>query len=89
MSSIVSGAKDIIFGNEQKIAKPISNFTGIGFNAPGLGVDTFKGGFNLTRSPTNQTALDNLSGAFGSLSTELAALKPLVSPAFGNLTKVG
>jgi len=89
VSSIVSGAKDLIFGDEQKIAKPISNFTGIGFNAPGLGVDTFKGGFDLTRSPANQTALDNLSGSFANLSTELGALKPLVSPAFGNLTKVG
>jgi len=89
MSSILSGAKDIIFGNEQKIAKPISNFTGIGFNAPGLGVETFKGGFDLSRTPANQTALNNLSGSFNTLSTELGALKPLVSPAFGNLSKAG
>jgi len=89
MSNLFSGAKDILFGNEQKIAKPISNFNGIGFNAPGLGINTFKGGFDLSRTPANQNALDNLAGSFTNLSGELGALKPLVSPAFGNLTKVG
>lgn len=89
MSNLLSDAKNVIFGDENKIAKPISNFNGIGFNSPGLGVNTFKGGFDLTRNPDTQTALDKLSGSFQSQANDLGALRPFVSPAFGGLSKVG
>ena len=89
MSSLLSDVKNVVFGDENKIAKPISDFSGIGFNAPGLGVDTFKGGFNVTRSPETQAALARLSGSFGEQASELGALRPFVSPAFGGLSRVG
>lgn len=89
MSSLLSGAKDIFIGDEQKIAKPLSTFAPVTFNTPGAGVNFNSGGFTVNRTPQVGNSLAKIARTGDAAAAEIGALKPLVAPGFGRLTQAG
>jgi len=89
MSGLLSDAKNIFIGDENKIAKPIAKFSPLGFTTPGASVSTGPGGFTVGRSPQVGNALSNLNNLSTGAASDLGALRPMLAPGFGRMTTEG
>ena len=89
MSNLLSDAKNIFIGDENKIAKPIAKFSPLGFTTPGANVSAGPGGFTVGRSPQVGNALSNLNTLSTGAANEFGSLKSMVAPGFGRMTTEG
>jgi hypothetical protein len=89
MSSLLSDAKNIFVGDENKIAKPIARFSPLEFNTPGLGVNMRDGGFTVNRTPQVGASLARLNNLSVNTAKEYGQLKDQLKPGFGALTTAG